>query len=345
MRRVIVTGADGFIGHHFVEHVLVGRPDWHVDALCSFHHGGIGDRLARAPRIGAALADGRVRVHTVDLTRAPSRQMVAALDGADFIVNFASRSHVDTSLAEPAAFFRDNVDVALTLLDLARALGPRVFVQISTDEVYGPAHGRHAHVEWEPHVPSNPYAASKAAQEAAAIAWWRAYRVPVVITNTMNNIGERQSAEKFVPMVMRRVLSGEPVGVHAIPTSEGWHVGSRYYMHARNHADAILFLLEHYERDFPFYAYQVNERPPRFHIAGELEVDNLTLAQRIADTLGRPLLYDFVDAHSSRPGHDLRYALSSQALHDLGWRAPVSFWQSLERTVRWTAANPEWLLD
>lgn len=344
-KTVIVTGADGFIGHHFVEHLLVTRPTWRLHLMCSFSHGGVGERLTRAPRIAAALQSGQVEVHVADLTRPLSRQLVERVAGTDVIVSFASRSHVDTSLAEPASFFRDNVDIALNVLELARTLRPGMVVQISTDEVYGPAHGDTKHREWDPIVPSNPYAASKAAQEAAAASWWRAYEVPVVITNTMNNIGERQAAEKFVPMIIRRVLHGEPVQVHAVQDGGRWIVGSRHYLHARNHADAVLFLIDRYLGSVPTYRYGEVERPLRYHIAGEHEVDNLALAQRVAAVIGRELVYELHDAHSARPGHDLRYALDATAIADLGWKAPVELWESLERTVRWTLAHPEWLLD
>lgn len=345
MQTVIVTGADGFIGHHFVEHLLVTRPSWRIQALCSFSHGGIGERLTRAPRIADALASGQVEAHVTDLTRPPSRQLVHRLARGAPIVNFASRSHVDTSLAEPAPFFRDNVDIALTMLELARELVPPVFVQVSTDEVYGPAHAGQRHVEWDAIEPSNPYAASKAAQEAAAFAWWRAYGVPVVITNTMNNIGERQAPEKFVPMIIRRVLRGETVHVHAVEQAGQWVIGSRHYLHARNHADALLFLIERFGGRVPGYRYGAVERPLRFHVAGEHEVSNLELAEHVARAIGKELVYELHDAHSARPGHDLRYALDAGAIHALGWRPPVELWQSLERTVRWTLAHPEWLLD
>ena len=342
-QTVIVTGADGFIGHHFVEHLLVTRPSWRQHLICSFSHGGVAERLTRAPRIAQALAAGQVEVHVADLTRPLSRQLVQRVVGSDVIVNFASRSHVDTSLAEPAAFFRDNVDIALNVLELARALEPGLVVQISTDEVYGPAAAGTRHVEWDPIVPSNPYAASKAAQEAAAAAWWRAYDVPVLITNTMNNIGERQAAEKFVPMIIRRVQRGEVVPIHAVRDGDQWIVGSRHYLHARNHADAVLFLIDHFAGNVPSYRYAKSEKPLRFHIAGEHEIDNLTLAQHVAEAVGKPLVHELHDAHSARPGHDLRYALDASALAELGWRAPVDLWQSLARTVRWTLANPEWL--
>src|SRR5215472_5757316 len=126
----------------------------------------------------------------------------------DFCVNFAAESHVDRSIVEPRRFVLNNVETVITMLDWARQAKPRVFIQFSTDEVYGPAALGHAHGEWAPIVPSNPYSGSKAAQEAIAIAYWRTYGLPIVIVNSMNLFGERQEPEKLIPVVIRQVLEG-----------------------------------------------------------------------------------------------------------------------------------------
>lgn len=344
MTRILVTGADGFIGHHFIEYVLESRPDWQIEAICSFHQGGIGERLIDNPSIAAALRDRRVRIHTADLTALASVQLVRAIEGVDYIANFASRSLVDQSLTEPVPFFKDNVAIGLTMLELARQVGPRLFLHISTDEVYGPAHRTNRHVEWSRISPSNPYSASKAAQEAAAFAWWRAYGVPVVITNTMNNIGERQSARNYLPMIIKRVLAGEEVTAHARLNADGSHtIGSRYYLHARNHADALLHLIDHFRDRQVGYRYGDVELPPRFNVVGDVEVDNLRLAQKIAELLDRPLRHRFVDAHTARAGHDIRYALDGSALAAIGWTPKLAFWNSLARTVDWYARHRAWL--
>lgn len=344
--RIMVTGADGFIGHHFIEHLLVNRPQILVQALCSFRSGGVPERISDSQRISEGLRSGAVELLIADLRCPPSAQLRDKLGGVDVIVNFASRSHVDTSLAEPTVFFRDNVDIALAVFELAREVKPRLVVHISTDEVFGPAHGDHRHPEWGPLAPSNPYSASKAAQEAAAFTWWRAYNVPILVLNVMNNIGERQAAEKYIPMVISRTLKGQSVSVHALrKPGGGWRIGSRYYLHARNTADAVLFLIDHYFDSFPKYRFAEQERPPRFNVVGDVEVNNLELAEFIASVVGKPLKSSMLDAHSARPGHDLRYALDGTALSELGWEAPVPFWTSLERTIRWTLQHPHWLLE
>jgi dTDP-glucose 4,6-dehydratase len=151
----------------------------------------------------------------------------------------------------------------------------------------------------------------------------------------MNIIGEMQDPEKFVPMTIKKVLSGEKMEIHASPTGQ---IGSRFYLHARNQADALLHAL-----NMPVTHYGDFQAPQKFHVVGEREVDNLEMAEMVASFVGKELNYELVDFHSSRPGHDLRYALDGAKIAGTGWKAPLSLEESLERTVKWTLDNPEWL--
>jgi len=280
---------------------------------------------------------------THDLSAPFSRIARERLRSVTDIIHFASDSNVDRSIDLPVQVIMNNVAVTCNMLELARSL-PRLktFIQISTDEVYGPADAGYSHREWDPHLPSNPYAASKSAQESIAISYWRTFGVPVVITNTMNNIGERQSADKFLPKIINSVLSGDKIGIHAV----NGRVGSRHYLHARNHADACRHIIKNqltvnYEapgREPPF-----SGLPSRFNVVGDDELSNLDLAKMVAEIVGKDLNYELVDAHSSRPGHDLRYSLNGDKMYESGWVAPVKFRDSLEKTVKWYLRNPEWL--
>lgn len=343
MTRLALTGAGGFAGHHFLEHTL-STTDWDVVATDSFRHRGITDRISQVLDGHEGWQD-RVTVLQHDL-RAPFSPQAAvrvAGGGLDYLIAMASESHVDRSITDPVPFAENNVAVILNTLELARQLQPRVVVVISTDEVYGPAEPGHAHAEWSPILPSNVYAASKAAQEALAISYWRTYGVPVIITNTMNLIGERQHPEKFIPKTLRAVLSGTEAVIHGSPGN----VGSRHYLHARSMAAAVLFLLKGPPpAAFPAHAAPgapVADRPDRYNIAGPDRIDNLVLAQLIADAAGKPLRYRLEDFHRTRPGHDPHYGLDPGKITALGWKPPVPFAESLEHTVRWTMANEEWL--
>jgi dTDP-glucose 4,6-dehydratase len=335
MTRIAVSGIGGFVGHHLFQHILANT-DWDIVGTDSFRHQGKTDRITE-------VLDGhpdwaaRTEIITHDLTAPVSSQMISRIGDIDYLIAMASESHVDRSIADPVPFVRNNVDVMLNTLELARVIKPRVVLHVSTDEIYGPVRqGQPPHPEWDPILPSNPYSASKAAQEAIAISYWRSYGVPCVITNLMNVIGERQGGEKFLPILVRKILLGETVQIHGTEDE----IGSRNYLHARNAADAWLFILGMAPAMFPQAL-----RPDRYNVAGLSPVSNLALAQEVARILGRPLRYEFTGFDvKNRPGHDPHYGLDMSKLLDLGWKPPVELYESLERTVRWTVDHPAWLL-
>jgi dTDP-glucose 4,6-dehydratase len=334
--RVLLTGAGGFVGSHVLRH-LMARTDWTVACPVTFRHRGVPKRIASALETNPEWWD-RVDVIYADLT-APIDTVTANRFGqVDYILNVASESHVDRSIEAPGPFVENNTRLITNILDYARHAHPAMVLQMSTDEVYGPAPDGYAHREWDPVLPSNPYSASKAAQESVCVSYWRTYGVPVVITNTMNIIGEMQDTEKFVPKTLRALLAGEPVTVHVSPDGRP---GSRFYLHARNLADAWLWLLRNHT---PQSYTAGHDRPSRFHVVGEREVTNTEMVGMLANLAGvtNPRM-DLVDFHASRPGHDLRYALDGGKLAAAGWTPPMPLAESLASTVAWTLQHPEWL--
>lgn len=337
MKRAILTGAGGFVGSHFLEHFLINT-DWEIICIDSWSHKGIPERILDSKHYQEN--KDRVKVFTHDLTSPVSKVLLDRLGDIDYIINLASESHVDRSIVEPVPFVKNNVDVALNMLELARDLwglrresGPndipkgKKFIQFSTDEIYGPMFDNIPHPEWDPVMPSNPYSASKAAQEAIAISYWRTYNVPVIVTNTMNIIGERQDGEKFLPKIVKSIVTGIPLTIHA----QNGVAGSRFYLHARNAADAVMFMLNNIEPSMFPNAHQ----PDRFNIVSDNELNNLEFAQMVAKIIGKELKYEFVDVHSVRPGHDPKYGLDGKKLKDVGYEYPVSFEKSLTDTINW----------
>lgn len=342
--KILLTGAAGFVGSHVLRHLLA-TTDAGIVCPVSFRHKGLPARIASA--VHGLDWQQRVDIVHWDM-RAPADPLtLRTFEGCDVIMNVASESHVDRSIEDPVGFTTNNVALMLNILEVARKIQPRLVLQMSTDEVYGPAYGTHRHKEWEAVVPSNPYSGSKAAQEAIATAYWRTYGVPLIITNTMNIIGETQDPEKFVPMVIRNLRDQQHITVHTSPDGTP---GSRFYLHARNLADAWLFLTQRTE-EVPDVISMYSggaSRPNRFHIVGEREVDNVAMVHQVAAAMGMEQdaadrLIVPVSFHASRPGHDLRYALDGTWLASIGWKPPVSLEESLERTVKWTLERPEWL--
>ena len=338
--KVLITGGAGFIGSHLIEHTLL-TTDWEIEVIDGLTYAGDVARMTDSEHYDS----NRVNVHWHDLRSPIGKALKDRIGHVDYIINMASNSHVENSLVDPVPFIHSNVMLVTHMLEYAREIKVKKFIQVSTDEVYGAAPEGYSHKEWDVIAPSNPYAGSKAAQEAIAYSYWRSYGVPVAITNTMNNFGERQDCEKFVPMVVKKLLAGETVQVHAEPIRsnlgaiEAWKSGSRVWLHARNHADALLWML----KNVNFNDHPHNERLTRFNVAGEREIGNDEIVRMVAKILDVEPRMEYLDFHSSRPGHDLRYSLDGTKLREAGWIAPISIADSFEKAVLWTVENKHWL--
>lgn len=317
MTNILLTGASGFIGSHALEYYLQNT-DWHIVCPASWKHKGTPERIVNVIKG----REDRVDIITHDITTPFTEKTKQRIGDIDYIINFASESHVDRSIKDPVPFIQNNVNLVLTLLELAREVKPKMFIQVSTDEVYGTAPGNLRFKEWSTTLPSNPYAASKAAQEAIAISYWRTYGVPVVITNTVNNFGEMQDDEKYLAKLIRAIEKGETVTVHG----SNDYIGGRFYLYVKNHASAIKHIIDNNlyhpykdERDFP----------AKYNVTSDDEVNNLTIAQMIAEILGKELKCELTDYHETRPGHDRRYGLDGTKLQETGWKIEFPFEESL----------------
>lgn len=334
-KTLLLTGIGGSIGIHTWIHVMKNT-DWNVLGVDSFRHKGLTDRLAVVLKEHPEW-QSRLTLLTHDLTAPFSSMTVEKMGRVDFIISMASLSDVQASIDDPVPFVRNNVDIVLTMLELARVLKPEAFIQISTDEVYGPARKDEGMVEWSPILPSNAYSASKAAQEAIAIAYWRSYNVPLILTNTMNNLASMQQGSKYPVICQKKIAAGETIQVHGSPGN----IGSRCYIHSRNHADALLWLL----RNTAPHLHEEGtlDRPDRYNIVGDVQLDNLELVEVIAKLMGKEFKYEFVGASDTRPGHDNVYQLDGAKIRELGWVAPVSFEDSMAEVIKWQTENPEWM--
>jgi dTDP-glucose 4,6-dehydratase len=336
-KRILITGIGGFLGSHALDHFLVNT-DWEIIGIDSWRHKGVAERILDSEHYQNNKE--RVTIYTHDLTSPISPVLRDRIGYVDYILNLASESHVDRSITDPVPFMDNNIKVVVNMLEFARDIWglrkvgePNIppegakFIQFSTDEVYGPMLNDYAHPEWDPILPSNPYSASKACQEAIAISYWRTYSLPLVITNTMNLIGEKQDGEKYLPKIVKNVKEGTSLTIHA----KDGVAGSRFYLHCRNAADACMFIFKNVDLQmFPDF----NE-PVRLNVVGKTELNNLELALKVADIMGKELKYEFIDVHSVRPGHDPKYGLDGTKLRELGYEYPVDFDETLKRTVDW----------
>ena len=323
--RVLITGGAGFVGHHVVDHVMKNTA-WNVVVLDRLNYASGGfDRL----RDSEVFDDRRVATLSADFTKPIVNGLAREIGAVDYILHLGAETHVDRSIVDPEPFVMANVLGTMHVLNLARRLPDlKWMAYFSTDEVFGAAPDGVYYKEWDRYDSGNPYSATKAGGEELCLAYANTYGTPLFITHSMNIVGERQNKEKYVPLCIRKIGAGEMVRIHADAT--GTISGTRCWIHARNVADAMLFLLEH------------AEQREKYNIVGE-ELSNLEVAQVVAGVLGKPLKYEMVAQAELRPGHDFRYALDGSRMAAMGWAAPVSARDSIIKTVQWTLENPRWL--
>ena len=332
---LLVTGGAGFIGANFVHSTLAagGGPIVNLDLLTYAGHRASLEALRGEPR--------HLFVQGDICDRALVRRLLEE-HRPRAVVNFAAESHVDRSISGPAAFVQTNVVGAFSLLEESRfyfqSLSPSEqkafrFLHVSTDEVYGslgPADP--AFTEATPYAPNSPYAASKAAADHLARAWFHTYGLPTLTSNCSNNYGPYQFPEKFIPLMIHNALAGKPLPVYG----DGSNV--RDWLYVLDHCDALRLVLE---RGRPGECYNIGGGNERANIdlahilCGHLDALRPRAAGRYAD------LVKFV---TDRPGHDRRYAIDAAKIRrELGWKQREGFDSGLRKTVEWYLANQAWM--
>ena len=318
MDRILVTGGAGFIGSAFVLTLLENFPRASVVNVDLLTYAGNLENLR-------GVDDSRYEFVRGDI--ADKSVMCAALgNGVDAIVNFAAESHVDRSILSADDFIKTNVLGTQVLLDLAREVGVKRFVQISTDEVMGslPENETAFFSEDSPFQPNSPYAASKAAAEHLVRAAHHTFGLDTVITRCGNNYGPRQFPEKFLPLMIANALNNEPIPVYG----DGMNV--RDWIYVEDHCRAILKVM------------QEGRSGATYNIGARNERRNLDVAKSVLEQLHKPpSLLKFV---KDRPGHDRRYAIDPTLIEtELKWK-PQETWQSgLSKTIDWYLNNPQWV--
>lgn len=337
-KNVLITGGAGFIAHHVVDY-LMKNTDWNIVTLDRLDYSGNLNRLHDVMRTYPEIERKRVKTVFHDL-KAEINPLVRSFIGKpDYILHLAAGSHVDRSISHPLEFVADNVVGTAHILEYAKNLDSlEMFLNFSTDEIFGPAPAGVAYNERDRYNSTNPYSATKAGAEELCVAYENTYKMPIMITHTMNVFGERQSPEKFIPLCIRKVKKDEVVTIHSDQSRT--KAGSRFYVHAKDVADAIFFLLKNNPQIEPDYG---NAKCRKFNIVGKEEIDNLSLAKMIAAAQGKELNYEMVDFHSSRPGHDLRYALSGNLMRSLGWEPRVALSDRIKEVSDWFLNNTPWL--
>ena len=330
-RSVLVTGGAGFIGSNLVHRLLALDPGVRIVNLDALTYAASEAHLAGLP-------DPQRHVfQRGDITDGQLVQQLMRNHRIDTVLHLAAESHVDRSIAGPAAFIQSNIVGTYTLLEAARKvwidegmlpLGDCRFHHVSTDEVYGDLGADDpAFSETTPYAPSSPYSASKAASDHLVRAWHRTYGVPVTLSNCSNNFGPRQHDEKLIPTVIRSAFRRQPIPVYGV----GGNV--RDWLHVDDHCEAIWHIVRH------------GALGETYNVGAANEWNNLDLVRLICRVVARELevpeaeISGLIRFVQDRPGHDRRYAIDSRKLSALGWQAALPFEDALAQTVRWYLAR------
>jgi dTDP-glucose 4,6-dehydratase len=316
--RLLVTGGAGFIGSAFVRLVLGTSPQARVTVLDKLTYAGNLDNLAPVEHhFGYRFVQG-------DICDTALVNDLVTGEQFDALVHFAAESHVDRSILSPAPVFETNLRGTFTLLEAVRMHNVRRYVHVSTDEVYGSIDAPHDADESYPLRTSSPYSASKAGSDLLALSYYTTYKCPVVVTRASNNYGPYQFPEKLIPLMISNALEDKPLPIYG----DGMQV--RDWLYVDDHCRAILSVLEK------------GRAGEVYNIGGSRSLPNLEVVRRILELTGKPesLMVTVTD----RPGHDRRYALSSEKIErETGWAPQVPFEAGLAETIEWYKANKQWI--
>ena len=313
MSRYLITGGAGFIGSHFVHHILESDPQSTVINLDLLTYAGNTDNLADLSRnqrhkfVHGDICDRELVDHLVSET--------------EIVVHFAAESFVDRSIYGADSFIRTDVYGTFVLLEMSRKHSVRTFIHISTDEVYGDC-AEGSFQETAALNPTNPYAASKAGADRLAFSFYKTYGLPVIITRSSNNYGPNQYPEKLIPLFITNAIQDLSLPVYG----DGAQV--RDWLYVTDHCSAIRTLIE------------VGKAGEVYNISTGFQSTNLEITRSILERLNKPST--LIQHVTDRPGHDRRYSIDSSKLRALGWSPGRDLESGLAETIDWYKNNPDW---
>ena len=312
-KTLLITGGAGFIGSHFIRFMLEHHPECRIVNLDKLTYAGNLDNLKDVsddPRYEFIHGDIR------------DKELVRKIYAkVQVVVHLAAETHVDRSIMDAGEFVLTDVFGSFVLLESMRNGNIELFLQVSTDEVYG-SRNQGFFSEEDPLNPSSPYAASKAGADRLAYAYEVTYGLPIIILRPSNNFGPYQYPEKFIPLFVTNAIEDKSLPLYG----KGTNV--RDWLYVEDNCRAI---------DLVMRKGAVGEV---YNVGANNEVKNIDIAKRIVKYLHKP--EDLIEFVSDRLGHDKRYALDCSKIHTLGWKPERDFEEALDFTIRWYQENPRW---
>ncbi len=315
-RTLLITGGAGFIGSNFIHYIMDKYPDYKIINLDKLTYAGNPENLRDIednPNYGFVKGDIANRKIVNDIFDS---------NKIDAVINFAAESHVDRSIENPGVFIQTDVYGTFVLLEAARASDCSLFLQISTDEVYGSIEDG-SFKEGDPLLPNSPYSASKVGAEMIVRSFYKTYQFPAVITRTTNNFGPYQYPEKLIPLFVTNLIDNIKVPLYG----DGMNI--RDWIHVDDNCSAL---------DVTLHNGRVGEI---YNIGAGNEKPNVWITKKIIELLGKT--EEMIEPVDDRLGHDRRYSVDCSKLKDeLGWTTEYDFEQALIKTVSWYRDNEDW---
>jgi len=316
LRNILVTGGSGFIGTNFIHLIHSKYPEYLIYNLDELdfdiskkNHDHLGDRYKL--------------IHTSLLNKNNLNDLFDQVH-FDYVVNFAAKSHVDNSIKSPEIFTSNNIIGTQNLLEQCLKKTPKLFIQISTDEVYGSLEIFDQPTTEESNLkPNNPYSASKAGADCLVRSYYKTFGLPVITTRSSNNFGPYQYPEKLIPVIIKKIANGQKVPIYG----KGENI--RDWVFVEDNVSAI---------DFILHNGLIGEI---YNIPGHKEIKNIDLASKIMSFLGKTEAE--IEYVKDRPGHDFRYSMDGSKLEKLGFKISGDFETNLKKTIDWYLENPNWL--
>ncbi len=315
--KILVTGGAGFIGSCFIRTLVQKHPSDTIVNLDKLTYAGNLENLM-------SIKDAK-NYHFIqgDICDRPSVERVVSQYGVDAMINFAAESHVDRSIQNADAFMQTNILGTYCLLETVRKFKIKRYVQVSTDEVYGSLGEKGYFTESSSLAPNSPYAASKTSADLLVRAYFKTYKLPLMITRCSNNYGPYQYPEKLIPLFITRAFENQSLPMYG----DGRYV--RDWIHVEDHCLALLAVLEK------------GKEGEIYNIGARCEKTNLDIAYRILDILQKPRT--LLTTVQDRPGHDRRYAIDSSKLEiELNWKPTHHLDDSLASLIDWYRSHQQW---
>ena len=312
--KILVCGGAGFIGSAFIRNDLKNNPQNQIINLDNLSIGSNKNNLKKV--------ENNKNYSFIQDDIKNSETINKITKDVDVIVNFAAESHVDRSISNPKPFIETNVLGTYSLLEAARK-NDKLFIHISTDEIYGDAQDKKSFTEEDLLKPSNPYSATKAAADHLVEAYHRTYGIKCITTRCTNNFGPYQFPEKLIPKTVIRASKDLKIPLY----DGGYQI--RSWIYVIDHVEAIEFLISK------------GKSGEVYNITAWNEITNKTVVEKILKIMNKST--DLVETVGDRPGHDKRYSIDATKIQKAtGWKPKYDFDEALKETVRWYQDNPQW---